>query len=237
MTDELVECFNCGRANPEWAQVCRSCGVPLQRSEMMATPAGAIPRDRDSLLSIAAVLAAILVAVLVGLFASSLNPIDGTVGLQPLATPTSTPDPTPEPTETPPPIATAAPTGSPGPDLPGSVTFGTELNADEQIVEPVDTFSPGMNFAHSVTVEGGFGVSAIGEQVVRILEDGTEEEVVSHTGDNPNVLAVNPEATTAGFSAGDAAGFVVEWGPGTYELRVYAAETLIAQGRFTLVNE
>jgi hypothetical protein len=24
MTEETVDCFNCGRANPEWAQVCRS---------------------------------------------------------------------------------------------------------------------------------------------------------------------------------------------------------------------
>ena len=34
MTGDSVECFNCGRANPSWAQVCRSCGVPMRPEEI-----------------------------------------------------------------------------------------------------------------------------------------------------------------------------------------------------------
>ena len=41
--DETVDCFNCGRANPEWAQVCRSCGVALRHGEERVVPTG-IPR-------------------------------------------------------------------------------------------------------------------------------------------------------------------------------------------------
>ena len=42
MTDETVDCFNCGRANPAWAQVCRSCGVPLRHGEARVAPTGRI---------------------------------------------------------------------------------------------------------------------------------------------------------------------------------------------------
>ena len=56
MTDETVDCFNCGSSNPAWAQVCRSCGVVLRHGETRIGPAERIPTDRDSLVSIAAVI-------------------------------------------------------------------------------------------------------------------------------------------------------------------------------------
>ena len=48
-TDETVDCYNCGRSNPEWAQVCRSCGVPLRHGQARVVPTGRIPTDRNSL--------------------------------------------------------------------------------------------------------------------------------------------------------------------------------------------
>ena len=55
MTGDSVECFNCGRANPSWAQVCRSCGVPMRPGAAgSAPPSGRVPTDRDSLFSIGA---------------------------------------------------------------------------------------------------------------------------------------------------------------------------------------
>jgi len=80
MTEETVDCFNCGRANPEWAQVCRSCGVALRHGEARVVPTGRFPGDRDSLISIAAVIGTIIGALLLGLFVSGLNPIDPSVG-------------------------------------------------------------------------------------------------------------------------------------------------------------
>jgi len=95
MTDETVDCFNCGRANPEWAQVCRSCGVVLRHGEARIAPTGRLPSDRDSIISLAAVIGTIVGALLLGLFVSSLNPTDPTVGAAP--TPTSTATPTEAP--------------------------------------------------------------------------------------------------------------------------------------------
>ena len=233
MTDETVDCFNCGRANPEWAQVCRSCGVALRHGQSRVAPAGRYPTDRDSLVSLGAVLGTILGALLLGLFVSSLNPIDPTVGAD-----TPTPSPTATPTEAPSVAPSAsesvAPSPSPTPALPGTVAFGTELDGNNQVITPVDTFTPGMVFAHSITTTEPFGAATIGEQVVRINEDGTEgDEIVGAAG---NQLGVSPEATSAGFVAGDAANFVRDWGPGTYEMRVYVGETLIARGQFRLAE-
>ena len=234
MTDESVECFNCGRANPEWAQVCRSCGVPLRRGQSRTTPTGRVPTDRDSLISIGAVIATILAAVVIGLFVSSLNTTDATVGQ---ATPT--PSPTPEPTVSPSSVAPSAsasvapPSPTPVP-LPATVAFGTQLNGADQVVDPVDTFTPGMTFAHSITSTQPFGTPVIGEEVVRINEDGTVgDQIVDPAG---NQLAVDPAGTTAGFVAGDAANFVRDWGPGTYEMRIYVGATVIAKGQFRLAE-
>ena len=236
MTDETVECFNCGRANPEWAQVCRSCGVPLRHGESRVAPTGPFPTDRDSLISIAAVLGTIVGAVLLGIFVSGLNPSDSetarvtptptaSVELEPSAGLSAAPA---APTDTP------ASTPSPTPALPATVVFGTELNANREVVEAVETFTPGMTFAHSITSAEPFGASTIGEEVVRLKRDGTDGRQI--VAPSANQLAVNPESTIAGFVAGDAANFVRDWGPGLYEMRIYIGETLIARGRFRLAE-
>ena len=79
-----------------------------------------------------------------------------------------------------------------------------------------------------------FGAASIGEEVVRVAEDGSAGEQLVEPGGNQ--LGVNPEGTTAGFVAGDAANFVRDWGPGMYEMRIYVGETLIAQGQFRLAE-
>ncbi|HEX5040133.1 MAG TPA: hypothetical protein VFW95_08370 [Candidatus Limnocylindria bacterium] len=233
MTDESVECFNCGRANPEWAQVCRSCGVPLRRGQSRTVPTGRFPTDRDSLISIGAVIGTILVAVIIGLFVSSLNPTDATVG-QATPTPGPTASPTAEPSVAPSVSASAAPPSATPVPLPGTVAFGTALDGNNQVVEPVDTFTPGMTFAHSISSTEPFGASQIGEEIVRINEDGSVgDQIVDPAG---NKLGVDPAGTTAGFVAGDAANFVRDWGPGVYEMRIYVEETLIAKGQFRLAE-
>ena len=232
MTGETVECFNCGRANPEWAQVCRSCGVALRHGEARVMPTGRIPRDRDSLISIGAVLGTILAAVLVGLFVSGLNPTEPTVGF---ATPTPSPSPTPTPVASVAPsvVPTATPAPTPVP-LVGTVVFGTELDANDQVVEEVETFTPSMTFAHSISSTEPFGGSVIGEEVTRLNEDGTDGETIVNAAQNQ--LPVDPAGTTAGFVAGSAANFVRDWGPGMYVMRIYVGETLIAEGTFRLAE-
>jgi hypothetical protein len=234
MTDETVDCFNCGRANPEWAQVCRSCGVVLRHGEARIVPAGRYPTDRDSLISLAAVIGTIVGALLLGLFVSSLNPIDPAVGLAPSPTPSPTATPTEVPSVAPSVSASAAVTPSPTPALPGTVVFGTQLDANKQVVEAVDTFTPGMTFAHSITSTAPFGAATIGESVVRVNDDGTPgEEIVAAAG---NQLRVDPAATSDGFVGPDAGAFIQDWGPGLYELRIFVGETLIAQGQFRLAE-
>ncbi len=232
MTDETVECFNCGRANPEWAQVCRSCGVALRHGQVRVVPTGRVPTDRDSLISIGAVLGTILVALIVGLFVSGLNPIEPTVGFatpSPSATvaPTAVPSETPIPTEAPTPVPTPVP-------LLATVTFGTELGANRQVVTPVETFTPGMTFAHSISSSEPFGVSTIGEEVTRLNEDGTDGDTIVNPAQNQ--LPVDPAASVVGFVAGDAANFVRDWGPGQYVFRIFAGDTLIAEGTFRLAD-
>ncbi|CAN5256557.1 hypothetical protein BH24CHL10_BH24CHL10_08010 [soil metagenome] len=103
MTDETVDCFNCGRVNPEWAQVCRSCGVALRHGEARVVPAGRFPTDRNSLISLAAVIGTIVAALLLGLFVSGLNPTNPPVATEPSASPSAsaTPVPNAKPTEEP----------------------------------------------------------------------------------------------------------------------------------------
>jgi hypothetical protein len=233
MADEIIECFNCGRANPEWAQVCRSCGVPLRHGEAArSVPSGRFPTDRESLTSIGAVIATILAAVVLGLFVSSLNTTEGTV-----AQATPTPSPTPEPTipesVAPSVSATPVPTATPVP-LPATVVFGTQLDASRQVTDPTEAFTPGMTFAHSISSTEPFGANLIGEEVVRINEDGTAGAVIVDPASNQ--LSVDAAATTAGFVAGDAANFVRDWGTGLYEMRIYVGETLIAKGQFRLAE-
>ncbi len=157
-----------------------------------------------------AVIGTILAAVFVGLFLSSLNPTESTVG-EATPTPSPTPLPTPSLSVAPSVSATAVPTPTPVP-LPATVAFGTELDGNRVVVSPVDTFTPGMTFAHSITSTQPFGAATIGEEIVRLNEDGTDgEQIVAPAG---NQLGVDPEGTTAGFVAGDAANFVRDWGPG-----------------------
>lgn len=233
MTDEIVDCFNCGSSNPEWAQVCRSCGVVLRHGEARVMPTGRVPTDRDSLVSIGAVVGTILLALLVGLFVSNLNPTDPSVG-QASPSPSTTPEPTIEPTVEPAATGTPAPTPIATPALPGAVVFGTQLDGNRQVLDPVETFTPGMIFAHSIINATPFGVPTIGEQVVRLNDDGTEgEEVVAFAG---NQLRVDPASTTAGYVGPDASAFLQSWGPGLYEMRIYVGDTLISRGQFRLAE-
>ncbi len=232
MTDETIDCFNCGRANPEWAQVCRSCGVALRHGQERIVPSGRLPTDQDSIISIAAVIGTILLAVVLGLFVSNLNPTDPTVGLD--ASPTPSPTATPEPTPTASASVSVAPSVSAAPALPGAVVFGTTLDANNQVVDPVETFTPGMVFAHSITNNAPFGAAFLGEQVLRINEDGTDGDTLVAAPQNQ--LSVDPAAASAGFVAGNSANFVSSWGPGLYEMRVFVGETLIARGQFRLAE-
>jgi hypothetical protein len=234
MTDETVDCFNCGRANPEWAQVCRSCGVALRHGQSRIVPTGRIPGDRDSIISIASVIGTILLAVLIGLFVSNLNPTDPTVGLGGTPTPSPTEEPTEEPSEEPTATVSVAPTPVPTPALPGTVVFGTMLDANRQVTDPQETFTPGMTFAHSITNNAPFGVPTLGETVIRINEDGTPAETLVDQAQNQ--LSVDPAASSAGFVATDAANFIRSWGTGLYEMQIFAGETLIARGQFRLAE-
>jgi hypothetical protein len=230
MTGETVDCFNCGRPNPEWAQVCRSCGVPMRPGHAGPAPSGRVPTDQSSIVAIAAALGTIALAVVIGLFISGLNPTDPTVGL---ATPT--PEPTVEITPEPsiPPSIAPTPTPAPTPvPPPATVLFGTTLDANRVVVDPTETFTPSMTFAHSITSTEPFGAEVIGEAVVRLNEDGTDGETIVNQAQNQ--LGVDPDATSVGFIAGPASNFIRDWGPGVYVLRVYVGDTLIGEGTFRL---
>jgi hypothetical protein len=116
--------------------------------------------------------------------------------------------------------------------LPATVVFGTELDENRQVVESVETFTPNMTFAHSITSTEAFGASEIGEEVTRLNEDGSDGDTVVNQ--SQNRLGVDPAATSVGFVAGPARQFITSWGPGLYVLRVYVNDELIGEGTFRL---
>jgi len=220
-TDETVDCYNCGRSNPEWAQVCRSCGVPLRHGQARVVPTGRIPTDTNSLISIAAVIGVILGAVVLGIFLSSLNPTDPVLGGAP--TPTATPSPSAEPTAAPP-SKTPKPTPKPTPALPGTIAFGSELDANRQVTSPVETFTPPTAFAYSVSFPDA--VSVIENEIAKVDDDG--ETIVLPR----QSVTINPPAPSFGYVVGTAGDFLGQWGPGDFEWRVYVDGSVAARGRF-----
>ena len=220
MTDETIDCFNCGRANPEWAQVCRSCGVPLRHGEAALAQPGRFPTDQDSLISMGAVVGTILLAVLLGFFISNLNPTDPTVGL---ASPT--PTAVPSPTATPIPTDTPAPTPTATPALAGTITFGNEL-ADGQVVEPVDAFAPSDPFAYTISMPETFGASRFDNEIAQIV-DGERIVVLQRQG-----VDVNAGATSFSHVIDPASNLFAEWGAADYEWQVYVGDEVVARGSF-----
>ncbi len=223
MTDETIDCFNCGRANPEWAQVCRSCGVPLRHGEAALAQAGRFPTDQDSLISMGAVIGTILLAVLLGFFLSNLNPTEPTVGR---GSPTPSPATTPIPTATPIPTDTPAPTPVPTPALAGTITFGNELNAERQVVAPVDAFAPGDPFAYSISMPGTFGASRFANEIAQIV-DGERIVVLER-----EAVDVNAEATSFAHVINPASNLFAQWGAADYEWTVYVGDEVVARGTF-----
>lgn len=231
MTDETVDCFNCGRENPEWAQVCRSCGVALKHGEARVAATDRFPTDQASLISIGAVLGTIVLAVIVGLFVSGLNPTEPTVG-QPTPTPEPslapvTPEPSvePIPTDTPAPIAE---TPEPTPERRGTLAFGTGLDDGRNVTGAADTFTPNANFAYSLSVPGGLGGAAFRNEISRTSEP--PEVVLS------DEIPADATAEVIGYSLGSAGQFVGDWGPGEYVWRIYVGEELVAEAPFRLAE-
>ena len=238
MGEPTLECYNCGRENPGWAQICRSCGVSLSGAERWTSgaPPPRFPTDSTSLISMGAALATVVAAVLVALVVANLDPNEaGAVGeRRPTPAPTpraATPSVVATATVAPAPTATPAPTPTPTPVRPGTLAFGTAFDpATKQITAPATAFAPGSVFAHSITLTEPFGVGQIQEEVVRVAEDGTETVVQRR---NATRLIVDPSATIAAFSVNTNL-LIESWGAGTYRMRVYRGDELLAEGEFQL---
>lgn len=234
MTGDTVECYNCGRANPAWAQVCRSCGVPIRPGATVSHSSGLIPTDRDSLISIAATLAAIAGAIVLGLLLSRLIP-----EVPPLSEVVDTPEPSvvADPSGSVAPSGGAEASAAPSVELLGTVTFGTDLDDDDAVVGPTDTFAPGDGFCHSLALSEPFGVRRIQEEVLRVEDDGSLTEVQPRRGSD---LEVDRRARTGGWCApGGADALIADWGTGTFVLRDYRnlrTPELLAEAQFILTE-
>ena len=241
MTGDSVECFNCGRANPSWAQVCRSCGVPMRPGGAGAQPSsGPLPTDRDSLVSIGAALATIGLAIVFGLFLSGLLPEAPAV--IPSASPTPSPSLGASPSEVPA-SASGEPTAEPTPDLIGSMAFGYALNdSTEEAIDQTDEFASGETFCHSITLPEPFGVDKYQEEVLKIRQDGSLKIVQTRS---EGKLPVSSGASTVGWcNPVDVLIFGISgsdgWGTGRFVLRAYRPSgdgpQLLAEGRFRLTD-
>lgn len=230
---ETVDCTNCGRANPAWAQVCRNCGKSLRRdlAHPVTRPATPFPTDQASLFSVGAAVASIVLAIALGLFFSAINPTEPTIGLTSSPTPTATPHvtATPQPTPTPQPSAKAAPTPKPV----AKITFGTSFNrTTKQALNPTSTFSPGSTFAWSFSLGTPFGVPTLNVEVSKVVN--SKETVVDSRGENP--VRVGTTAKTFGLVLSTNSLLDAYGGSGSYVMRVYRGTEKIAEGRFTLLS-
>lgn len=233
MTGDSVECFNCGRPNPAWAQVCRSCGVPLVAARGDGAPSGPFPTDQASLISMGAAVGAILVAVLFGVIFSNLSPTKVTVGF-------ATPSPSPSGSIVLGPSFSAGPsvpavvsaTPVPTPALPGAITFGTVLDgATRTVSQPTDQFTPQAGaFAHSIAFAAPYGASVLVEEVARVAGDGSETIVQSRDEGGNNA---DPNASVIGYSVPVSAVYQA-WGTGNFVMRIYRGNEKVAEGTFTL---
>ena len=240
MAEGSVECANCGRANPAWATVCRSCGAQMHPTAADLATTSAVDRsvagvDQGSLIAIGAALGTIVAAIVIGMLVGGILP-----PAPPIAVVTPTPSASAEPTQaapTPNPSASAGSPGpslTPGPVLPGTLTFGLGLNTETQrVTNPTDTFTAGTTFAHSIELTAPFGVTQIGEGVSRVNEDQTETLVINEA-DNV-ITGINPNALVDGFTV-ETNALLDALGPGTYVMRVYRGSELLAEGTFILVE-
>jgi hypothetical protein len=228
---DTVECFNCGHQNPSWAQVCRSCGYPIQPMTVGSTgPRGLFPSDQDSLVSIGLALGSILAAIVLGLVLSGLIPPAPNVALE---TPIPTPSPSASASASGAPSAVESAVGSvvAGPTLPGTVSFGTGLDPDtRQVTGETAAYTAGTGtFAHSISLGEPFAVAEVFEEVVRIEADGTETLVQARADGGVDVTAT---LQVAGFQVPVAN--LSGWGTGTFTMRIYRGEELLAEGSFTI---
>jgi hypothetical protein len=204
-----------------------------------APPTGAIPTDRDSLLSIAAALGTMVLAIALGFLLSGMLPEAAAV----IETPTAQPSPSvlPSPSA----VASSTAQATPKPEkLPGRVAFGYGLNqSTNRVVNVADTFSRGQTFCHSVKLRAGrFLVGNLQEEILKVEDDGSLT-VVQRRQDAK--LPIDPQATTVGFCAPadaliDGVAGTEGWGTGRFVLRDYRVRgngpELLAQGRFTLAE-
>jgi hypothetical protein len=239
MTGDTVECFNCGRTNPSWAQVCRSCGVPMRPGGAGARPpSGPLPLDRDSLISMAAGLATIGLAIVFGLLLSGMLPEAAAV----IDTPTPEPSIAVVPSASGAASASAKPTPEPTPELLGRVSFGFALNqSTREAIDNTDTFALGDSFCHSVALPEAFGVANIQEEILKIRRN-RSPKIVQPRRDG-TMPPTDPNADIVGFCNStdnliNGVGGSEGWGTGNFLLRAYRrtgdGPELLAQGRFTL---
>jgi hypothetical protein len=233
MSGDTVECFNCGHANPSWAQVCRNCGAPMT-TEVPRRPGalGMFPTDRASLTSIAATLGAIVLAIIVGAVLSGLIPPAPNVAA-------ATPSPSPSLSASASASVLASPSGSGKPSasatpgLIGTISYGHALDPTTHLVtQPTDSFAPGDQFCYSISLTQPFGVAHIGEEVIRVNTDGSLTVVQSR--DN-EIMNVTPAAKVAGFCT-RATGLIQVWSTGNFIMREYRGAELIAEGRFAMTG-
>ena len=227
MSGDTIECFNCGHANPSWAQVCRQCGFTLQADAASSGgPRGIVPTDQRSLIAIGASMGAIVLAIVLGLFVSGLIP---ELAAEP--TPSPTPSTSVVPSGSVGPSVSAGPSLVASPTAIGTLTFGTGLTDTKQITGPTTSFAAGIAWAYSISLPEPFNVNTVQEEVVKVGADGSETIVQPRIkGDVP----VNAAAKIAGFRVKDAATLVKGWGAGNFIMRVYRGAELLAEGTFTL---
>lgn len=231
MSGDTIECFNCGHANPSWAQVCRNCGFAIRPEvPQSGEPRGLFPTDQASLISIGGTLGAIVLAIVVGLIFSGMIPPAPNVAAE---------TPSPSPSTTPLPSISIAPSGAESASivpsvvpLIGTVTFGTGINSTtKEVTGTTSDFTAGKAFAHSIKLTEAFAVNVIQEEVIRVAADGTQTVVQPREGSDLQVSAVS---MVAGFRVRDAGNLIPAWGTGSFILRVYRGVELLAEGTFTL---
>ncbi len=205
-----------------------------------APPAGRLPTDRDSLISIGAALATIGLAIVFGLVLAGMVPEAPAVIAS--TSPTPSPSIVASPSEVPA-SASGEPTAEPTPELIGTMSFGYGLNqSTDEVIDQSDTFASGETFCHSIALPEPFGVSQYQEEVLKIRPNGDLRIVQKR---KEGTLPVSSAASIVGWcNPADVLILGVPgsdgWGTGNFMLRAYRASgdgpQLLAEGRFKLTD-
>ena len=115
--------------------------------------------------------------------------------------------------------------------LPVPIHFGTSVDPSTgTVASPRARFLPGDSFAYSVTLPGPVGTDTVEVEVIHRAADGSQQVMQP-----PSSQPVDRARSVFAFEV-SADALIQGFGTGDFQMRIYRARQLIAQGTFILAD-